>query len=783
LELNSLSVGRFTPDDLLGLKGKLRVFDPFNGCYLFTNENENGLTVDVDKQIPVIVADFLYQKIVATRDVAWPTLGRMENAENGDGTPERAPGSNNPERSKRFLTFGIKRLAVPEQEIREYLTYNFARQASLQLRYNSWSDTSGFVDEPRNQDFHEFVAQKEIQLRWAISDEHLTLSAGILPEDVSNKKWKPINNEWQDVLPNFKSLVREKAPESWLDELSKLCEKRFDQDYRGLGVRNFYKSKLKTKKEHVREIRKHVEGDLFFEWKNGVKSAQDISHLMAALLESLDERRKLMDDKIAQMKDNEEGAANRIRSNNEIWAHLGFLDKKVLGKRDSLLDAQGDALLEHYIYRTRIEALTFAKELTEELVAELSDLKGEIDQCAAMIAAAVKKYNDRIAERVTDDGKADLREQLVRFYDPDLVRRVCGSLIKDENEQRVQTNRVRQALIAKLGEHPNFSLFNERIGVNEFIDILDKESASNAQIAHNNLVVNAKEKLLGVSIIERLRERYGGDQQDLRSYVTELVSRAGNYLTFDPGEVGKIGPGIPTGVQTKIAKMSIIMPKAPEQADFTTKLKEVFKGATRGDLELIDSDAKPNEITLISLTNLFPLRYVKQVAFLKERYDLKMKANGDRAKLELHLEGDGSQHPRIFVPLQDEVKRDAIPYLLLAKAAKLLQEGTRPGNGATGMWFVAKDEDGFDTDPIDLGKDLPEAATKVDVENADFIRRQVTKILETQFALDSQRGELLKSVVSKLRHDGLGLFHGRGLGRHRSRVGVARRRLVLWSAT
>jgi len=34
----------------------------------------------------------------------------------------------------------------------------------------------------------------------------------------------------------------------------------------------------------------------------------------------------------------------------------------------------------------------------------------------------------------------------------------------------------------------------------------------------------------------------------------------------------------------------------------------------------------------------------------------------------------------------------------------------------------------------------------------------------------------------KLPHDGLGLFHGRGLGRHRSRLGVARRRLVLWSA-
>jgi hypothetical protein len=751
LELNALSVGRFSPDDLLGIKGKLKVSDPFNGCYLFTNENENGLTVNVDKQIPVILADFLYQKTVATRDVAWPTLGRVENAENGDGTPERAPGSNNPERSKRFLTFGIKRLAVPEQEIREYLTYNFARQAALQLRYNTWSDTSGFVDEARNLDFHEFVSQKETQFKWAITDEHLTLSVGILPEDASNKKWKPINNEWQDVLPNFKSLVREKSRETWLDELSKLCEKRFDQDYRGLGVRNFYKTKLKTKKEHVREIRQHVEDDLFSEWKNGVKSAQDSSRLLAALLESVEERRKLIDDKITQMKDNEEGAANRVRVNNEAWAHMGLLDKKLLGKPDSLLDSQGDALLEQYIYRTRIEAHTFAKELMEELVVELTDLKGEVDKCASTIATAVKKYNDRIAERVTDDGKVDLREQLVRFYDPELVRTVCAGLIKDENEQRTQTNRVRQALITRLGEHPDFSLFNERIGVNEFIDILDKESSNNAQIAHNNLVVNAKEKLLGVSIIERLRERFGGDQQDLRSYVTELVSRAGNYLTFDASEVHKIGPGIPSGAQTAVSKMSIIMPKAPEQADFVNKLREVFQGARGGDIEVIDSEAKPNEITLISLTNLFPLRYVKQVAFLKERYDLKMKgSNAERAKLELHLEGDGSQYPRLFVPLQDEVKRDAIPYLLLARALKLVQEGTNPRNGSTGLLFVAKDESGFDTDPIDLGKDLLDALAKIDIESADFVRGHVDRVLEKDYAQDSQRGEVQKSVVSEV---------------------------------
>lgn len=749
LELNALSVNRFEPTDLMGVKGRLKLMDPFNGCYLFTNENENGLTVDVDKELPQIIADFLYQKTIAVRNVSWDTLRRMENAENGDGTPEKAPSGNNPERSKRFLAFGIKRLAIPEDEIGEYLTYNFARQAALQLRFNNWSDTNGFNDEAKNQDFNEFVKQKETQYKWALSDEHLTLSVGILPEDVNNKRWKPINNEWQDVIPNFKSLVREKRRETWLDELAKLCEKRFDQDYRGLGVRNLYKAKLKAKKEHVKEIRRRVEDDLFNEWKNGIKSTYDISRLLAALLDATDERLKGLDDKITQAKDNEQDAANRVKLNNEAWARMGIISKAI-GRPDSLLDAQGETLQEQYVYRTRIEALIFAKQLVEELMVELTDLKSEVDKCTSTISGAIKKYNDRIAERINDDGSIDLREQLVRFYNPELVRTITRNLVKDENEQRTQVNRVRLSLIGRLGDNPDFSIFNQRIGVTEFLDILDKESEKNARIAHNNLIQNPKERLLGVSVIGKLKERYGGNSQELKSYITELVSRAGNYLTFEPSEVHKIGPGIPTGVQTAVSKMSVITPKAPEEADFVSRLKDVFRGSRSGEVEIIDSDVKPNEIVLISLTNLFPLRYVRQLGFLKEKYDLKINGpNAQRAKLELHTEGDGSQHPKLFVPLQEEIKRDAIPYLLLAKALNLIQQAPNPENGATELALVAKDADGFDTDPIYMGKEFTEAIDKLDMGNADLVRNYVQQMLDSrEYASDTKRAEIQKAILA-----------------------------------
>ena len=85
----------------------------------------------------------------------------------------------------------------------KFLMYNFARQAALQLRFNNWQEAPGFVDSAGNENFHEFVLQKETQLRWLISDDHLTLAMGILPEDANNKKWKSFTGEWETVIPKL----------------------------------------------------------------------------------------------------------------------------------------------------------------------------------------------------------------------------------------------------------------------------------------------------------------------------------------------------------------------------------------------------------------------------------------------------------------------------------------------------------------------------------------------------------------------------------------------------
>jgi hypothetical protein len=71
----------------------------------------------------------------------------------------------------------------------------------------------------------------------------------------------------------------------------------------------------------------------------------------------------------------------------------------------------------------------------------------------------------------------------------------------------------------------------------------------------------------------------------------------------------------------------------------------------------VTSRNKPNEITLVSLTNLFPSRFVADVGFLGERYNSRISgSDGQQARMELHGEGDGTQFPSLFIEDADPKK-------------------------------------------------------------------------------------------------------------------------------
>ena len=751
VELNALSIGAYQPHDLAERGERLALSDPFNGCYLFCNRNENGLQVDVDKTTPGIVADFLFQKLLAVRNAeAMKLLEKMENAENGDGTPETRTGATVPLRSKRFLTFGIKRLAVPESEIREYLTYQFARQAALQLRYNNWDDTFGFRDEPRNQDFGEFVRDRQTLERWSLTDEHLTLSRGILPEEINNKRWKPIVTEWLDLLPQVMGLVQTLDDKVWINEIDKLMAQGFDENYRGLGVRKFYETKLQARRDHCRELRRRVESELFDEWKNGVKSMQDIARCLTALIAALEERLAAADDRITRAKNLSSTCEQKVAANRVEYAKVGLFSQ-MLGKRRSLLDAEGEALRELYTARTQAEAWTFAKRLLQEAISEFNALASDVGACTRLVDESIKEFKERIDERCNDGETPDLRQSLVRFYNAESVRSFGRELEKDRSEQTRQAQRVRLALIEQIVADPTFSAFQARISRQRFFDVLEQQCAASSQAAHDALVSSNRDRrpLLGVNIVGQLEREYSGRTDELKKFIHDLVNQAGSFLEFDPQAI------VLGAAQTKVSQFLVILPKAPDLAQFNEALEALFRDNFRGDVpvDIIRSDTKPNEITLLGLTNLFPLRYAKATRFLKEQYDRRIAQGGnpERMKLELNAEGDGTQWPEILLADERAQREKALPALLLAKALGLITTVTSPTTGLSELYLIGEDAEGL---PVRtrLGKGLQEVFEGIDLAAAQGLVDAVqTQLGQEAFRHVDKRTEIQSAVRDELK--------------------------------
>jgi hypothetical protein len=334
-EINALSTAAYKPVDV-STGNQINVKDPFNGAYIISNENENGYIANVATEVPGIIAEFLFQKIFVAGAVGLTSIARMENAENGDGTPETAATSKIGERSKRFLGFGIKRISIPEEEIKEYLTLSFAQQGIHQLRFNNWQQALGYVNESKNFDANAVVRSADVLADWRLSEDYLLLAESILGSDDLKRSWKSLVEEWASVTPAYMQLAQQQEPKTWITSLSSLFQKRFDESYRNLGVKEFYRVKGLSKATMAKEIRRLIERDLLEQWKNGSRSLQEISKIIDALSALLQEKIEQTDNRAMKTDSKLDELRSQVAGNLNDWETRQYLRKAVRTSAKSL---------------------------------------------------------------------------------------------------------------------------------------------------------------------------------------------------------------------------------------------------------------------------------------------------------------------------------------------------------------------------------------------------------------------------------------------------------------
>lgn len=772
LELNALATGQLYPHDVTGQFDRID-FDGsvvFDGCYLFSNMNENGVIVDTRDGLPNIVSDFLFQKLsISNGSIAKKELRRAESNENLADLfeyDEKAMDTENkkPVRSLRFLSFGIKRIEIPEEEIIEYFSFSFANQSLLQFKFNNWSDDIGFRDQSKNEDYYSYVNDKTTERKWSLSDEHITLSLPILASDIQ-QNWKPITEDWNAIIPVLKSAAWSNSNDktSPLNQLARFCEERFEKNFRKVGVTEFYKVKRLAKKDIAKEICQRIERTLFEDWKTGQRSITDVAKLIDVLIAQSEKRLGTLNTKLNSIAEEiDKQIANKNKSIAD-WANTSWLVGDVFGKKKRMFELHGVIIQSLYTQKTYQEAYVFAKELLAEILNQLQILSSEIlrfsDKINNFITLAEKSIASRCQDKeITQD---TYKEAVVRYYDVKRVKQFTDRLIKDENIQKKQSADIRNNIVERIGTEPTFTKLNERVS-NEFLfDTFISISKEHSVAAHNEIITNKKEKIIGVNIVEKLYEQYGNDQNALNDFIRNIVKYSGTYINFDNGElIKKINNNNPpiVGTNIKLENIVVRIPLVEDKKEFVEKLKAAFRSSISGGkiLHFDDQSEKKNEISILSLANGFPVRVINEVKILKQKYDIVLKQMDENiAKLVLHMEGDGTQYPKIFLPTQAEVLaenskklEEFLPFYIIAKAINtidFIDRGDNTGNKVYGMNKV--DKRGRQVGILEIGLNFIDVVTNYSDVAAMEITEIVKQKLSNEFKHIDKRKEIEQGIT------------------------------------
>lgn len=746
-ELNALAVGSYLPVDLTGEGGRRveRASIFFNGCYVLTNENAGGYSVDTDKELPGIIAEYMFVK---TQTTNWDALDKAENSENGTFDDEPSVFDHNvKERSPRFLSFGIRRMVVPNEEIEEYLTYSFAQRAVNQVVFNNWVDGLGYSDESRPADHGAEVRKPDSLQKWLLTDDHLMLSVGVLPDDVANTRWKKINDFWAAaVAAQVNDIQNTKSDKAkWFSELKVRCEKIFDEGYRGLGgVKKFYEIKLKARGDMARSIRNAIEAELFSDWRTGQRSTAELDRLLSALVSSMEERLAQLD---GRTESNAKAASLHLQKVGDVDRRIGDvgITGKLLGKLADFFAEGASHLQDALICRTNEEGLKFARKLLEEAIQQVVELKTNVGQFQSKLLEAGKSFNDEVEARLKQE-KVDYKQKIFNAED---IRGLNRTLLTSEDTQKEQAQAVRGAMINQAGEHKqSFTAVNDRLSLTDLKAVFESVCAQEVARAHESVAVSQK-RILNVNIVQKIREEYSANDEKLGQFVRDAVNKAGVFIKFNQTQIGLSGKGtVPDRIGNVVKTAGVFLPYCKEANEFREQLSRQFEAnKVAASFAVLGDGARTNELTVLAISNLFSLRCIEPLAVLKAKYESR-KETSEEARSLMHSEGDGSQFPSLFV-LELKVVKDAkLPLVLLAKAIGMVKERPDRNTGKPFTIFTYED-DGLPMDEM-LGKGRFLDATEDMSEKAlALIERELLPKIKK--AVHSERLEWLENVKATVR--------------------------------
>lgn len=692
-EINALQAGRWFPQDVTGHgKAKLqndRVKGVANGLTLYSNVNENGLSVNSLNELPKIVSDFVFARIffVNEGDTINEEIVRAYKYENMDDfayefdeTAVTGGKGRIPARTKKINSFGIKRVMYPELRILKHITYSTAEKVLYQFKYNNWTENKGYINQERNKDYRTAYMNKEQLTQWMLDEAHLTLETKILPTDADFPRF---NDYWHDKAISYAEEA--KKADCPLNELDNIMGEFYTNHFREVGVEGFYATKDRAIPEMAKEVRHTIEKDLFEKWKQGDVSIVELLKVSKLLLERMEEIRNELVKKLDDEKANYEACDQDRQINVKEWSDLNVLKRMVgIGAR-RYADHQ-NILTDYYTSKTKVEALKFAQKLAAKVATALSEMNADISKFSQKVTDIIDETEKLItAQQKVNKGLEDMKGAIIEVSEEEAMREFEYVVTCDKIEMPNISKQIRTAILPT-DEFTNFGNLSNQIELDEVKDVFDKELSRIVKAKHDELT-DPDKKVLGLNILTQLRQKLQTDDE-INSFATRIINQSGVFLKLNDDQLkihlrnneGLLSPTNHASINKKTIFVSIPSPDADEGLKkFADKLEKAFLNSITTGNAIITvtvnrNSPRKNELSIMSVGYCYPMRAIDWLSTYRSRYeDFLNTGNPDTDvtnAILLHSEGDGSDLPSLFaVENAEEIAQAKIEAMKQATAA------------------------------------------------------------------------------------------------------------------
>ena len=672
VELNALQAGRWNPQDVTG-RGEIKLYNDrikgvADGLTVYSNVNDNGLTINSLQELPKIVSDYVFARIflVNSEDEINGDIIRAYQFENMDEFALEFDETANPgadgriraARTKKLNSFGIKRVMYPELRILKHITYTVGESILYQFKYNNWRENQGFVNEEKNKDYRKEYLNKDNLTHWMLDDSHLTLNVKVLESDAD---YPTFNDYWHDKAIAYAEEA--KKADCPLNELDNIMGEFYVQHFREEGVETFFAGKERAIPEMAREIRHRIESELFDKWKLGDVSIVELQKVSKLLLERMSEIRGEIEAKANEEKNNYEACDQDRNANVYEWSRLGVLQRMV-GKGARLYGDHQNILTDYYTAKTMLVAWEFAKKLAAKVFAELGKMDADILMFSQKISDAIEETEKLVtAQRKVNKGLEDMKGAIIEVSEDEKMKEFEVDIKVDKVDMPNIARQLRDAILPK-EEFINFGILSNNISIDDIKDAFDVKLAAIVKAKHDEKA-DSDEKVLGLNILTQLQQKLKTDD-DIKAFASKIVSQSGVYLKLNNDQIqlhlrnneGNLSPTNPASTCKKAILVSIPSPDENEGLKkFADKLEAAFKNSfnqstARISITVNRKSLRKDELSILTVAYCFPMRAIDWMAPYKQRYEQFLHTGNPATDagnaILLHGEGNGSQFPPLF---------------------------------------------------------------------------------------------------------------------------------------